>query len=302
MIRHSTLRAMAVSLALALSAPLAFSTPLLGEAVATTAMQRSFAADIRVARAAHPEHFSRVRDLAGLRPAVYRATRLQRPSVVRELRAMGRDAMLPMIDVLAVSGPARQLTDDERDTLVLASIEALGALRDRRAEPVLRGAFERMASPDAVRAAARALGTLNGDAEVALLTAAATVAGPRQSAALEGIGVTRRVTAARTLSNALDAATDEAVIVGAARGIAELGSTWAHAAAGRQVTLPHACHVALVRAFARGVAQHELMVAIGAVATAETLRVIEEARAGATGDTARRLDQLRRVVARGLAG
>ncbi len=302
MIRHSTLRASVIALALALSAPLASATPLLGDAIATASMQRSFAADIRAARAAHPEPFSRVQNLAGLRPAVYRATRLRRPSVVRELRAMGPDALLPMIDVLAVSGPARQLSDEERDTLTLASIEALGALRDRRAEPVLRAAFERMTAPDAVRTAARALGTLNGDGEVALLTAAATTAGPRQAAALEGLGVTRRATVALTLSTALDAARDEAVIIGAARGIAEVGSTWAHTAAGRSVTLPRACHEALVRAFARGAAQHELLVAIGAVATAETLRVIEGVRAAASGDTARRLDQLRRVVARGLAG
>jgi hypothetical protein len=300
MMPRNTLRAAMVALSLSLLAPAAWASPLLGDAVVPAAVQRTLAADVRAARAANPVAFNRVRDLAGIRPAVYRATRLQRPSVVRELRAMGRDALFPMLDILAVSGASRALTADERDTLVLASIEALGALRDRRAEPVLRGAFERMTSPDAVRAAARALGTLNGDAEVALLTAAARAAGLRQAAALEGLGVTRRIEVAPTLTAALDSS-EEATVLGAARGLAELGSTWGQVASGHAVTLPYATHLALANAFARHTSSHELLVAISAVATHDTLRAIEAVRADATGDTATRLDSLRRVVARGLA-
>lgn len=299
MMPRNTLRAAVVALSLSLLASAASASPLLGDAVVPAAVQRTLAADVRAARASNPVAFNRVRDLAGIRPAVYRATRLQRPTVVRELRAMGRDALFPMLDILAVSGASRTLTADERDTLVLASIEALGALRDRRAEPVLRGAFERMTSPDAVRTAARALGTLNGDAEVTLLTAAARAEGPRQAAALEGLGVTRRIAVAPTLTAALESA-DEATVVGAARGLAELGSTWAQAASGHPVTLPYATHLALVNAYARRTSSHELLVAISAVATADTLRAIDSVRAGATGDTATRLEALRRIVARAL--
>ena len=293
--------ALALALALALAAPAAEASPLVAELTLPTAAQRSLAADIRAARAARPDVFARVRDLVGLRPAVYRATRAMRPSAARELRAMGPAALMPMLDVLAVSGYGRALSDDERDTLVLGALDAVGSLRDRRAEPVLRAAFERMRSPDAVRAAARALGALAGDGEVALLTAAARAPGMRQAAALEGLGVSRRTDAALAIADVLDGATDAAVVTGAARGLAEAGSTWAQHAAHRDAPLPRRCVEALLRAFVRGAADHEVMVAVAVSATYDTLLLLDAARADADAAARPRLEALSRIVRRGLA-
>lgn len=294
--RHSV-RAALLAVALSLATASALASPLLGASALPAAAQRALAADLRAARAQHPEHFARVADLAGLRPSVYRASRLQRPSVVRELRAMGRDALMPMLDLLAGAGPSRALTAAERDTLVLASLDALGALRDRRAAPVLQSAFAYVSAPEELRAAARSLAQLGGDSELAALTSAASTPGLRQPAALEALGVTRRVEFARTLTDALSS-TDAAVVTGAARGLAELGSTWAQAATAQRVALPRETHAALVSAWLRGLSRSDLSVALSAVATADTLAAIDAAAASASASDARALAQLRRIVAR----
>jgi hypothetical protein len=294
-------RTIALSLALSLAAPAASAAPLLGQGSLPAAAQRSLAASIRAERAAHPEHFARVQGLVGLQGRFYRATRARTPEVTQELRALGPDALLPMLDALAVSDYPRALTPEERDALELGILDALGALRDRRAEPVLRAAFERLTHPESVRAAARALGSLAGDGEVAALSAAARAPSARQAAALEGLGVSRRADAARVLVEVLEGSSDAAALDGAARGLAAAGSTWAQAADGHAVALPPNTAAALVRAFVRApAARTELQVALAATASAETLAAIAAARPGADAETARRLASLERIVRRSL--
>jgi hypothetical protein len=140
-----------------------------------------------------------------------------------------------------------------------------------------------------------------GDGEVALLTAAARAPGMRQAAALEGLGVSRRPDAALAIAAVLDGATDAAVVTGAARGLAEAGSTWAQVAAHRTAPLPQRCVEALLRAFVRGAADHEVMVAIAAVATRDTLPLFDAALADADATARPRVARLSRIVRRGLA-
>lgn len=289
-----------LALTLSLVSASAFASPLLPERAMTSAAQRSLAADVRAERAAHPERFTRVQNLVSLRRRVYRASRAQRPSVVRELRALGPDALFPLLDVLAVSGPSPTLSADERAVLTLGALDALATLRDARAEPVLRAAFERTDDPDTLRAAARALGAVNTDSAVAMLTTAARTAGIRQPAALEGLGVTRRRDAALTLASVLDDARDDATVTAAARGLAEAGSTWAMASSGRTAALPVACHTSLVHALVRGVAAPDVQRALAAVATDETLRQLDAARASADAAAQARIATATRIVRRSL--
>lgn len=294
-------RTIALALCLALAAAPAAAAPLLGEGALAPSAQRSLAASIRAERAAHPERFTRVHGLVGVQGRFYRTTRSQRPEVTQELRALGPDALLPMLDALAFSEYPRALSPDERDALELGLLDAVGALRDRRAEPVLRAAFERLTNPESIRAAARALGTLAGDGEVAALTAAARRPSARQAAALEGLGASRRADAARVLVEVLDATSDAAALEGAARGLAAVGSTWAQAADQHAVALPPNTADALVRAFVRApAARSELQVALAATASSDTLAALARARAGADAETARRLAAAERIVRRSL--
>lgn len=95
-----------------------------------------------------------------------------------------------------------------------------------------------------------------------------------------------------------------AAITGAARGLAEAGSTWAAAADGHTVALPPTVATSLVRAFVRvPAARDELMVPIAATATRDTLTAVEAeiARGAADATTARNLATLHRIVRRSLA-
>ena len=155
-------------------------------------------------------------------------------------------------------------------------------------------------SPDVLRAAARGLGALGGDGEIALLSAAARASGPRQLAALEGIGVSRRPEAAQVLIEVLDGARTEEVIQAASRGLAEVGSSWAHAASGTRTDLPERSTEALVRAFVRtsGAPRGAVRLAILSVGSREAPRFIQAAMAGADVDTRAALTSLERMVRR----
>lgn len=265
-------------------------------------VQRSLADQVRVARARTPAVFAAVADLRGVRPDVYRATRYRRPAVVRELRGLGADALLPMLDVLAVHGYPRALSTEERDALESGLLEAVGELRDRRAEPVLRAAFLGLSREASVRAAAQGLGNLCGDGEVALLLGHARDAGTRGAAALEGLGRCRRPEAIRPLASALDTLTDADAVRAAARGLANAGSTWAQqsaAVAGQggvamDPTIPALAVGTLVRAYARALAsgadeqvRNELAYAVLAVGHADGPRLLTDAAHAATTPAAR---------------
>jgi hypothetical protein len=290
---------LAVSLAL-LAPAVASATPLLGNNMIPASDQQALVTQIHADRVQHPEVFTRVSDLVGVRPEHYLTTRSRRPSVMRELSALGPQALLPMLDVLAVSGYPRALAPEEQQALEMGLLDVVGRLRDRRAEPVLRAAFERMSSPDMLRAAARGLGALGGDGEIALLSAAARASGPRQLAALEGIGASRRPEATQVLIEVIDGARAEEVIQAASRGLAEVGSSWAHAANGTRTDLPERSTEALVRAFVRtsGATRDAVRLAILSVGSREAPRFIQAAMAGADVDTRAALASLERMVRR----
>lgn len=290
-----------LAVSLALMAPaMASATPLLGDNMVPASAQRALVAQIRAERVQHPESFARVSDLVGVRPEYYLTTRSRRPSVARELSVLGPQALLPMLDVLAVSGYPRALAPEEQQILEVGLLEAVGHLRDRRAEPVLRAAFDRMTSAEVLRAAARGLGALGGDGEIALLSAAARASGPRQLAALEGIGVSRRPEAAQVLIEVIDGAREDEVIQAASRGLAEVGSSWAHAATGTRTDLSERSTEALVRAFVRtrGAARGAVQMAVLAVGSREAPRFIQAAMPSADADTRAALTSLERMVRR----
>jgi hypothetical protein len=284
-------------LALSLVTTPLLASPLLGERALPTEAHRTLATRIRAERAAHPDYFATVAAIESMRPEVVRVSRSQHPTAVRTLRSMGANALYPLIDLLAFSSPPGTLNEESREVLEIAALQCLGELRDRRAEPVLRVAFERATSPDVALAAARALGSLGGDGEIALLSTAARSAGPRRVAAIEGLGRSRRADAVGVVLTLLETVRETEVTVAAAHALADAGSTWAQ---GNNREVSVRCSEALVRAFVRSTAsvRDEVQIALLSVATQETLANIQAARSGATEETLRRLVVLERMVRR----
>lgn len=307
--------------ALSLGAPSADATPLLRAADNTAgamaqlapAAQRTLAAQVREARARVPAAFASMEHLSGLQPRVYLRARLRQPTVVRELQALGPDGLLPMLSVLAVDGYPQALAPAEREALEVGLLQAVGTLRDARAEPVLRAAFLGLARPESVRAAAEGLGALCGDAQVSFLAAQSRERAVQGSAALDGLGFCRRAEALRPLVEGLTAALTPEHVRAAARGLGRLGSTWAvqsEARSGRAVdpALGAEAARALVSAYARALAQgapeevrSELTFGVLAVGHADSPRLLREAAQSATPEARAALEALAHAAERALA-
>jgi hypothetical protein len=192
--------------------------------------RRTLAAEIAAAKKKDPTHFDMLAKakLNGIDPAVYGQARNPIPGVGRELRALKGDGLLPLIDALAFTTPARgSHTDAEWRALQLGVLEALGTLRDAKAGPVLRAAFEAQPSGDVARAAAEAVGMLCGDDDVKLLTKRATKGDALFNEAVRGLGQCRRPEAAKHLASLLDKAADGTAASSLVAALDDLGSSWA---------------------------------------------------------------------------
>lgn len=290
-----------LGLATLLAAGAALADPLLGESVLPAVPARLLAEQLRLDRRVHPAAWERVANLQGVRPEVYLATRGRRPTVARELTMMGADALLPMLDVLVGGGYPRALAPEERDALTLGALEAVGALRDRRASTVLRAAFTAVTDPAQMRAAARGVGALGAAEDLAFLAAHLGDPGGRGLAALEGFGASRTRAALDAVAAVLDATRDEATARAASRALGEIGSSWAQRATGEGADLPARAAEPLVRAFLRatGRARDAAQVAILACGSPRATTLLTEALATADAPTRARITALLAMLRRG---
>ncbi len=271
------LRSTLLALALCALPVAAGAAPLLAPDSVPADVTRSLAAAVRADRPRNAEAYRRVADLASLRPEVYRRSRAQRPTVTPELRALGPTALLPMLDALAVGGYPRALTADESAALRLGLLEAVGGLGDPRALPVLRAVFRGTADAGELRAAARGLARVCEPGDRQLLEAAT---GVRAEAARAALGVCRSPEASQWLAAQLDAETDAARAVAAARGFAEGASSWGRNAVESALRLRAAR--AMVRRWIGTPAEREAFgVALLAMGGAEALSAVREAMPGA---------------------
>lgn len=177
-----------------------------------------------------PASFAAVAAVKGHLPEQYMKFRNPAPSVARELRRLGPDALLPMLNALAFDAPARNgATDAEWETYQIGLLDAVGRLRDPRAENALHAAL-RNTTGDVAVAAAEAVGRNCTDASLNLLQAA--VEGPQRRAAIAGLGQCRRVEAAETLATALKTCTDADEAEHIALALGRVASSWAWQALG----------------------------------------------------------------------
>jgi len=217
------------------------------------------------------------------------------------LKGLGRDALLPMLNELAIDGQKRGEWNDSTWTAWrVGLLEAVGMLRDGRAAPVLVAVLDSSEeSFDVVRAAASAFGKLGTDAAANKLVALAKTSGPKQKAVLAGMGDCRRTLVAEALAAALSGEKNAETAAIVARSLGNVGSSWAWktpivASSGEENAVRSAAAKALLGAYLHheGETRDAIAKAILMVDHPSTPALIEAAKHGASDDGKRALDAL----------
>jgi hypothetical protein len=184
---------------------------------------------IASARAAHPDAFAAVAALRAELPQLDAYKRGRLPSITPALKALGPDALMAMLEEIAVDAdPRGDLTDTAWLGWRVALLEAVGSLRDPRSAPVLVAV---LAGPESdflvLKSAAAALAKEGTDRVVKKLLDLVAKPNDRRLAVLAGMGHCRRTAVAERLGQALaEAATaHEANVV--AHSLGDVGSAWA---------------------------------------------------------------------------
>ncbi len=122
-----------------------------------------------------------------------------------ELKALGKDGVVPMLVELALDAkPRGALTDSAWTAWRVSLLEAVGWHRDARSAAVLEAVLDsNERDPEVLRAAAEALGKLETTAVVTKLVALAKSPGPKREAAIAGLGFCRRSASAQALADLL---------------------------------------------------------------------------------------------------
>lgn len=264
------------------------------------AAKKTLARDVATHKAAHPEVFSAVRDIQGIKPEVYKTFRNPRPIAALELKRLGADALLPMLGALALDAPAVMLTEAEKSAYVIGLLEASSALRDPRSGPVYTAIFESKnnKSADVLRAAAEAMGRLCGDAELASLKKHTAAADTLRAHAIRGLGQCRRKEGAEHLASLLASATDAASAEPIADALGLAASSWAWKAMGPKVAtaakdVQALAAKALVSAFTKHKdARETTKKALRLVESPDIVALVATARAAAPAEAQTALDAL----------
>ena len=191
--------------------------------------RRELTSAIAAAREAQPAAFQLVADVVATVPALDKAKRGRLAPVSPLLRPLGRDALLPMLELLAVQGPAQKdFTESAWRALRVGLLEAVGPLADPRAEPVLVALLDGAeADSHVVRAEAQALGYQGSELAVQKLVAHAGVTSPDQLAVISGMGSCRRLAVAKKLGALLDAQPGKELASALIAALGAVGNSWA---------------------------------------------------------------------------
>jgi len=184
-------------------------------------------AEIGKVRAANPAIFAKVAEAPKLAQEADEQKRGRAASITLSLTALGKDALFPMLEMLAVDGPTRGKSSESTwTTLRVGLIEAVGLTRDVRATPVLNAILDRESDFEVVRAAAEALGRIGDDASTKRLARLAVAPGAKQAAVVSALGECRRIKAASTLAQ-LTQTTDETQLLVVVKSLGTVGNAWA---------------------------------------------------------------------------
>ncbi len=277
-----------------------------GAVIATSALKggdtRALEGGIALARASDASSFAAVAALRAELIARDAHKRGRFASVTPALRGLGARALWPMLEELAVASIGKS---DMAQTAWVAwrldLLEALGALRDRRALAVLEAATAaEVDDPAVTTAAAQALGKLGTERAAKKLIALSGAAKKRRLAVLAGMGHCRRQIVAEHLGHALVGARDASEIRMLARSLGDVGNAWAWQtpivrASGEESSVRATAADALVQAFRATTVDSvraALTEALLVVDDASTRALIRDAKRGATPSQIAALDAL----------
>lgn len=188
-------------------------------------------AQIAAARARRPATFRAVRAVDTFRGRALTQARHNQPTAARAFMRLGRDALLPMLEMIAWSADLRGLDEAQKRAVGDGLLQAVAVARDPRAAPVLGAVFSKSQDPRFVATAAAGLGMLCRPEDRALLLSHADAGSSRRAAALAGMGHCRSVDVVEKLATALAEPLDDETAQVTARALGYVGSTWALASA-----------------------------------------------------------------------
>ncbi|MBI3200538.1 MAG: HEAT repeat domain-containing protein [Myxococcales bacterium] len=261
-------------------------------------------AQIGKARQQNAAIFTKVAEAPKLAIEADQMKRGRAASITLPLRALGNDALFPMLEMLALDGPTRdKLPDSTWTTLRVGLIEAVGLIRDPRATPVLSAIIERETQFEVVYAAAEALGRIGDDASTKKLARLALGSGPKRVAVMAALGECRRTLAASALAKLADTS-DETQRLIVIKSLGTVGNAWAWqtdeiAKSGEGTQVRAIAARALMGAFAKstGYARSKAERALLVVDDPSTPALIAAAKKNANADLARALDALATKIA-----
>ncbi len=183
---------------------------------------------IQKARKTHTDAFVRIGQLRAKLPDLAARSRGRLPVITPLLKSLGAPALMPMLERMAVDAPTRgKLSKKAWLGWRTSLIEAVGMLRDKRTEPVLRAILD---SPQTeflvIKLAATAYGKLGTDAVANKLVALSKKADRKQLGVLAGMGYCRRLVVAKRLAVALDARPNAKTAKAIARSLGDVGNSW----------------------------------------------------------------------------
>lgn len=260
--------------------------------------------EVARARVDDPRTFITVSSIVARAPEAALRARGRKAPTAREIARLGRGAVLPALELLAIDPPhgiqASSLPEVRRDL-----VEALGLLGDARSLPVLSSilASEREEA-ETLRTTAEAIARIGTeDAADELVSVLEVAKGERARAIVAGMGECRRARVTEAIAKRLRAAPDEATARVAARALGRAGNAWAWQTRrdrAEEKTIRETAARALVEAFVRqrGEARDAAANALLVVDAPETNELIAGARAGATQEALEALDRLATRLAR----
>jgi hypothetical protein len=259
---------------------------------------------ISKARAKNPSVFKKVAAAPQLAVEMDEQKRGRAATITLPLRALGPDALYPMLEMLAVSGPTRgKMSDSAWTTLRSGLIEAVGLLRDQRAKPVLESILRHETEFEVVRASAEALGRIGDDDSAKKLAKLALKPSDKQVAVVAAIGECRRVVTAEALEKLVGAG-DESEERAVIKSLGTIGSSWAWetpevAKSGEGTKVRGIAARALMKAFvgSRGETREKAKRALMVVNDPSTSQLIARAKKGARAELAAALDELALAMA-----
>jgi hypothetical protein len=190
--------------------------------------QTDLFAKIATARVKNPVAFKRVAEVVSRVPELDKQRRGPFATITLGLKRIGPDALMPMLEMLAVNGPPRgNMTPTAWTTLRVGLIEAVGIQRDPVAEPVLSAILDKETDYWVVRAAAEALGRIGSDASAKKLVALASKPNTRQKAVLSALGNARRPIVARALAKIVATPLDYESAKLGVKALGDVGNAWA---------------------------------------------------------------------------